>query len=73
MPWQNQTSSFEIQPASNQNDIDTYVDQALVQFITGQKPLTDASWNSFIQGLNNLNVPAWETQTNQTLKAEGWL
>lgn len=73
MSWQNQTSSFEIQPASNQNDIDTYVDQALVQFITGQKPLSTASWSSFLQGLNNLNVPAWESQTNQTLKAEGWL
>jgi putative aldouronate transport system substrate-binding protein len=73
MPWQNQTSSFEIQPASNQNDINTYVDQGLIQFITSQKPLTTASWNSFLQGLNNLNVPAWEQQTNQTLKAEGWL
>lgn len=73
MPWQNQTSSFEIQPASNQNDIDTYIDLGLVQFINGQKPLTTDSWNSFIQGLNNLNVPAWEATTNRTLKAEGWL
>ncbi len=73
MPWQNQTSSFEIQPASNQNDINTYVDQGLIQFITGQKPLTNASWSTFLDGLNNLNVPAWVTQTNQALKAQGFL
>lgn len=73
MPWQNQTSAFEIQPASNQNDINSYVDQALIQFVKGQKPLTDASWSSFLSGLDNLNVPAWVAQTNQTLKAQGLL
>lgn len=73
MPWQDQTSSFEIQPASNQTDINTYVDQGLVQFITGQKPLTQASWNDFINGLNALGVPDWVTKTNQTLKSEGFL
>ncbi len=73
MPWQDQTSSFEIQPAPNQTDINTYVDQGLVQFITGQKPLTQSSWNDFINGLNSLGVPDWVTQTNQTLKSEGFL
>ena len=73
MSWQDQTSSFVIQPASNQADINRYVDENLVQFITGQKPLSDASWTTFINGLDNLNVSDWEAQANQTLKAQGFL
>jgi putative aldouronate transport system substrate-binding protein len=73
MPWQDQTATFVIQPASNQADINSYVDQALVQFVTGQKPLTDATWSTFIKGLDGLNVADWEAQTNQTLKTQGFL
>jgi hypothetical protein len=43
-----------------------------VQFITGQKPLNDGTWNAFIKGLDNLNVSDWETQANQNLKDGGW-
>lgn len=73
MPWQDQTSAFIIKPASNQVDINTYVDQGLVQFVTGQKPLNDASWNTFIKGLDNLNVSDWETSTQQLLQQQGYL
>lgn len=71
-PWQDQTSSFVIQPASNQADINRYIDEGLVQFITGQKPLNDGAWNAFIKGLDNLNVSDWESQANQSLKDGGW-
>jgi putative aldouronate transport system substrate-binding protein len=72
MPWQDQTSAFVIQPAANQGDINRYVDEALIQFITGQKPLNDGNWNAFIKGLDNLNVSDWEAQANQNLKDGGW-
>ncbi|GCE05972.1 extracellular solute-binding protein [Dictyobacter aurantiacus] len=72
-PWQDQTAAFVIQPASNQADINRYVDENLVQFITGQKPLTDASWNSFIKGLDGLNVSDWEAQANKQLKDGGFI
>ncbi len=72
-PWQDQTASFVIQPAANQADINRYVDENLVQFITGQKALNTESWNSFIQGLDGLNVSDWEAKTNQDLKAGGYI
>lgn len=72
-PWQDQTAAFVIQPADNQADINRYVDENLVQFITGQKPLNDASWNSFIKGLDGLNVSDWEAQANKELKDQGLL
>lgn len=73
MPWQDQTSADAVPPASNQADINRYVDEGLVQFVTGQKPLTDASWNAFIQGLNNLNVSDWESAANKALQDKGLL
>lgn len=72
-PWQDQTGTFVIQPANNQADINSYVDQNLVQFITGQKPLNQGTWNTFIQGLNGLNVSDWENSANQNLKDDGFL
>jgi putative aldouronate transport system substrate-binding protein len=72
-PWQDQTGGFVIQPASNQADINRYVDENLVQFITGQKALNDGSWNAFIKGLDGLNVSDWEASANQNLKAGGFI
>jgi hypothetical protein len=73
MPWQDQTSSYAILPASNQTDINRYINENLVQFITGQKPLNSGNWTTFIQGLDGLNVSDWENAANQTLKDKGLL
>ncbi|GHO50698.1 extracellular solute-binding protein [Ktedonospora formicarum] len=72
-PWRDQTGGFVIQPAPNQADINRYVDENLVQFITGQKALNDGSWQTFITGLDGLSVSDWETKANQDLKAGGFL
>ena len=72
-PWQDQTAGFVIQPATNQTDINRYVDENLVQFITGQKPLNAGTWDTFIKGLDGLNVSDWETKTNQDLKTGGFI
>ncbi len=72
-PWQDQTSAAAIQPASNQADINRYIDENLVQFVTGQKTLDAGSWDAFIKGLDNLNVSDWEAAANQTLKEKGLL
>lgn len=71
--WEDQTAVTVIQPATNQTDINRYVNENVVQFLTGQKDLDQASWNAFIQGLDNLNVPAWEEQANQNLQESGLL
>ena len=71
MTWQDQTSSFAIPPAANQADINRYIDEGLIQFITGQKPLNESSWSAFIQGLDGIGVADWETAANQALKDKG--
>jgi putative aldouronate transport system substrate-binding protein len=73
MKWQDQTSANAIQPASNQNDVNRYVDEGLIQFVTGQKPLNAENWAAFLQGLDGLNVSDWETAANKTLKDNGLL
>jgi len=73
MPWKDDTMSYAIPPASNQADINRYVDEALVQFVTGQKPLTTDTWNTFVKGLDGLNVPDWEAKATQTLQQRGLL
>lgn len=73
MPWEDGTKLGAIRPASNQADIDSYIEQGLVQFVTGRKALDSGAWNAFIQGLGNLNVSSWETQAVQNLKDKGLL
>jgi hypothetical protein len=73
MPWQDTTSTFVIPPASNQVDINTYVNENLVQFVTGQKPLDPGTWNTFIQGLNGLGVSDWEAAAQKALQEKGLL
>ncbi len=74
MPWVDGTATTAaILPAANQADINRYIQEGLVQFITGQKPLTDASWNTYIQGLDTLGVADWETAANKTLQEKNLL
>jgi hypothetical protein len=68
MPSQDQTSSFAIPAAANQADINRYIDQALIQFITGQKPLNDSTWKAFVDGLSGVNAAAWEETATKALK-----
>ncbi|HET8845949.1 MAG TPA: extracellular solute-binding protein [Ktedonobacteraceae bacterium] len=73
MPWENGTKLGAIRPASNQADIDSYIEQGLVHFVTGRQTLDTGSWNSFIQGFDNVKVSDWETQAVQNLKDKGLL
>lgn len=73
MPWVEGTREAVIQPASNQADINRYIQEGLVQFVAGQKPLTTSSWNSFIQGLSGLGVSDWENAAKKNLQDKGLL
>jgi len=72
-PYIDATASPLIQPAPNQADIDRYISENLVQFVLGQKPLTDATWQEFIAGLEGLGVSEWEANAKQTLQESGFL
>lgn len=73
MPWQDATSTYVIQPASNQSDLNRYVGEGLIQFVTGQKPLNSATWTTFIKGLDGVNASDWEASANTQLKQYGFL
>jgi putative aldouronate transport system substrate-binding protein len=73
MPWVDGTKEAVIQPASNQADINRYIQEGLVQFVTGQKPLTTSSWSTYLQGLSGLGVSDWETAAQKNLQDKGLL
>ena len=68
MPWVDGTREGAIKPAANQADINRYIQEGLVQFITGQKPLTTSSWSTYLQGLDGLGVADWEASALKNLQ-----
>jgi putative aldouronate transport system substrate-binding protein len=73
MPWVDGTREGAIQPAANQADINRYIQEGLVQFVTGQKPLTTSSWSTYIQGLDGLGVADWEASALKNLQDKNLL
>jgi putative aldouronate transport system substrate-binding protein len=71
MPWEDGTREAAIQPAANQADIDRYIQEGLVQFVTGQKTLNASSWSAYLQGLDSLNVSDWEASALKNLQDKG--
>lgn len=61
-----------IKPASNQADIDRYIGEGIIQFILGQRELTDESWAEFIAGLDGLGVQDWVASANQDVRDAGF-
>jgi len=38
------------------NEINTYVDEMTIKFITGTEAFTDASWNNYLQTIQRMNL-----------------
>jgi putative aldouronate transport system substrate-binding protein len=72
-PWVNATPTLVIKPSPNQADINRYVSENLVQFVLGQKPLNNDSWQQFVNGLNGLGVADWEAAAKKSMQASGFL
>ncbi len=72
-PHTNIISTFLIKPASNQADLDRYINENRIQFQLGQKPINDSTWNSFVGGLNSLRANEYEATAKQTLITAGFL
>lgn len=62
-----------IQPIANQADLNRYISENLVQFLTGQKQLTDETWSAFTKGLDTNGLTEWETKARDTLKNGGFI
>lgn len=66
--WIDRTGDLMVPAAPNQADIDRYVSESLVQFVLGQRPLNDAGWQGFLNGLRGIGFDAYEKEAYQTLK-----
>ncbi|HEX2915708.1 MAG TPA: ABC transporter substrate-binding protein [Chloroflexia bacterium] len=72
-PYVDATAASIIPPAANQADINRYVSENLIQFALGQKPINDANWKSFVEGLSGLGFTDYVNQSKQILKTAGFL
>lgn len=72
-PNQDATPTQLIRPAANSADLGRYISEGLLQFALGQKPLDDASWKAYVQGLDGLNAGAWEASAKSDLQKAGFI
>lgn len=73
LDWIDATSTYVVEPSSNQTDINRFINENIVQFATGQKELNNSTWNEFIGQLDGLGVGDWEAAANELLKEKGFL
>lgn len=72
-PHTNVIGTYLIKPAANQADMDRYINENRVQFQLGQKPISDATWNDFVKGLDGLKADEFEATAKITLQKAGFL
>ncbi|GGR75012.1 hypothetical protein GCM10008959_40210 [Deinococcus seoulensis] len=71
--WIDRTGDMLVPAAPNQADIERYVSESIVQFALGQRPLNDANWTAFQNGLKGINFDAYEREAGLTLKKAGFI
>jgi hypothetical protein len=72
-PVTNSTGAAVINPPSNAADFTRFYSENIVQFVLGQKPLTEESWAEFVAGLDSLGATDLEATALQTLLDTGFL
>ena len=72
-PYTNSSAAAIINPPSNAADFLRFYSENIVQFVLGQKPLTEESWTEYVTGLDSLGAKDVETAALQTLKNAGFI
>jgi putative aldouronate transport system substrate-binding protein len=72
LPYVDATPTQIIKPAANSADLSRYISEGLIQFVLGQKPLTDDNWKAYVQGLDGLGAKDWEASAKQDLQKAGY-
>lgn len=70
-PWVDGQGSQIILPLDNAADFERFYTEGLIQFILGQKELTEDSWAEYLAGLDSLGAADWEAQAKATLQEAG--
>jgi putative aldouronate transport system substrate-binding protein len=66
-PWVDGRGIQVILPPDNAADFDRYYSEGLIQFVLGQKTLTDAAWAEYLAGLDTLGAVEYEAAAKQAL------
>lgn len=72
-PYTESTGAAVINPPANAADFVRFYSENIVQFVLGQKPLTEDSWNEFVAGLDGLGAKDLEASAKQTLLQTGFV
>ena len=65
--YTNSSGAAVINPPTNAADFTRFYSENIVQFVLGQKPLTEESWAEYITGLDSLGAKDLEASALQTL------
>ena len=72
-PYVDATAASIIPPPANASDLNRYISEGLIQFALGQKPINDANWKAFTDGLSGLNFSKYVEDSKSAIKAAGFL
>ncbi len=71
--YTNSSAAAIINPPANAADFVRFYSENIVQFVLGQKPLTEESWAEYIAGLDSLGAKDLEAAAKQTLIDAGFM
>jgi len=72
-PWVDGRGIQVILPPANAADFDRFYSEGILQFVLGQKELTDATWAEYLAGLDALGAADYEASAKQALTDAGLL
>ncbi len=72
-PWVDGRGIQVILPPANAADFDRFYSEGILQFVLGQKELTDESWAEYLAGLDTLGAADYEASAKQSLMDAGLL
>ena len=71
--YTNSSGAAVINPPANAADFVRFYSENIVQFVLGQKPLTEESWAEYVAGLDSLGAKDLEAAALQTLIDTGFI
>jgi putative aldouronate transport system substrate-binding protein len=71
--YTNSSGAAVINPPANAADFVRFYSENIVQFVLGQKPLTEESWAEYVAGLDSLGAKDLEASALKTLTDTGFI
>lgn len=72
-PWVDGRGIQVILPPANAADFDRFYSEGQLQFVLGQKELTEETWAEYLAGLDSLGAKEYEASAKQSLEEAGLL